>query len=135
MTRPTAASAAPSPTSAGSRMQSSAPRGGRLLALLAAVALVLFVACANVANLQLMRMEGRRGELAVHAALGAGRARLVRQVALEMLMLAAAATAIGAALAWWGVRGLVAALPAGLPRVGGSAWTRASPPSPPSCPG
>ena len=67
-----------------------------LLALLAAVALVLFVACANVANLQLMRMEGRRGELAVHAALGAGRARLVRQVALEMLMLAAAATAIGA---------------------------------------
>ncbi len=89
-----------------------------LLALLAAVALVLFVACANVANLQLMRMEGRRGELAVHAALGAGRARLVRQVALEMLMLAAAATVIGAALAWWGVRGLVAALPAGLPRVG-----------------
>ena len=89
-----------------------------LLALLAAVALVLIVACANVANLQLMRMEGRRGEFAVHAALGAGRARLVRQVALEMLMLAAAGTVIGAALAWWGVRGLVAALPAGLPRVG-----------------
>ena len=89
-----------------------------LLALLAAVALVLFVACANVANLQLMRMEGRRGELAVHAALGAGRARLVRQVALEMLMLGAAATALGALAAWWGARGLVAALPAGLPRVG-----------------
>ena len=89
-----------------------------LLALLAAVALVLFVACANVANLQLMRTEGRRGELAVHAALGASRARLVRQVALEMLVLAAAATALGALVAWWGVRGLVAALPAGLPRVG-----------------
>ena len=90
-----------------------------LLALLAAVALVLLVACANVANLQLMRMEGRRGELAVHAALGAGRARLVRQVALEMLMLGAAATVIGSLVAWWGIRGIVAALPAGLPRVGG----------------
>ena len=90
-----------------------------LVALLAAVALVLFVACANVANLQLMRTEGRRGELAVHAALGAGRARLVRQVALEMLMLGTAATAIGALAAWWSLRGLVAALPAGLPRVGG----------------
>ena len=89
-----------------------------LLALLAAVALVLFVACANVANLQLMRTEGRRGELAVHAALGASRVRLVRQVALEMLVLAAAATTLGALVAWWGVRGLVAALPAGLPRVG-----------------
>ena len=90
-----------------------------LLALLAAVALVLVVACANVANLQLMRMEGRRGELAVHAALGAGRGRLVRQVALEMLMLGAGATAIGTLVAWWGLRGLVAALPAGLPRVAG----------------
>jgi putative ABC transport system permease protein len=90
-----------------------------LLALLAAVALVLFVACANVANLQLMRAEGRGGEIAVHAALGAGRARLVRQVALEMLMLGAAATAIGALVAWWGVRGLVATLQDGLPRVGG----------------
>jgi predicted permease len=90
-----------------------------LLALLAAVALVLFVACANVANLQLMRMEGRRSELAVHSALGAGRLRLVRQVALEMLMLGAAATATGSLVAWWGVRGVVAALPAGLPRLGG----------------
>jgi len=89
-----------------------------LVALLAAVALVLFVACANVANLQLMRTEGRRGELAVHAALGAGRARLVRQVALEMLMLGTAATALGALAAWWGVGGLEAVLPAGLPRVG-----------------
>jgi putative ABC transport system permease protein len=90
-----------------------------LLALLAAVTLVLLVACANVANLQLMRMEGRRGELAVHAALGASRARLVRQVALEMLMLGGAATALGALVAWWSIRGLVAALPAGLPRVAG----------------
>ena len=90
-----------------------------LLALLAAVALVLLVACANVANLQLMRMESRRGELAVHAALGAGRGRLVRHVALEMLLLGAAATAIGSLVAWWGLRGLVAVLPDGLPRAGG----------------
>ncbi len=89
-----------------------------LLALLATVALVLLVACANVANLQLMRMESRRGEFAVRAALGAGRSRLVQHVALEMLLLGAAATAIGTLLAWWGSRGLIALLPAALPRAG-----------------
>ena len=64
-----------------------------------------------------MRAEQRRGELAVHAALGAGRARMVRQVLLEMLVLSAAAAALGTPLAWWGVRGLVAVLPAAVPRL------------------
>lgn len=87
-----------------------------LLALLGAVGLVLIVACANVANLQLMRAEGRRAELAVHAALGAGRGRMARQVVLETLVLSAGAAAAALPLGWWGVRTLMTALPAGLPR-------------------
>ncbi|MEO5819819.1 MAG: ADOP family duplicated permease [Vicinamibacteraceae bacterium] len=88
-----------------------------LLALLAAVALVLAIACANVANLQLMRAEQRRGELAVHAALGAGWSRLARHVVLETLMLGGAAAAVATPLAWWSVRALVAMLPTGVPRL------------------
>jgi predicted permease len=88
-----------------------------LLALLAAVALVLVIACANVANLQLMRVEARRGELALHVALGAGPWRIQRQVALEVLVICAVAVAVATPLAWWGLRVLVAVLPAGVPRL------------------
>jgi putative ABC transport system permease protein len=88
-----------------------------MLALFGAVALVLLIACANVANLLLMRGEGRRTELAVRAALGAGRGRIVRQVFAESIGLALLAGVAGLGVSWWGLQTLLSLMPDGLPRV------------------
>ncbi|HSL21867.1 MAG TPA: ABC transporter permease [Vicinamibacterales bacterium] len=91
---------------------------GRVLwVLFGTVGIVLLIACANVANLFLVRAEGRQQELAVRAALGAGRGRLARELLSESLTLALIAGFVGAALASAGIRLLVAIAPEGLPRL------------------
>lgn len=84
--------------------------------LLGAVGLVLLVACANVANLSLSRGLQRRQEMALRAALGAGRRRLARLLFVENLLLALCGGALGAMLAVWGLRALAPLYPPGLPR-------------------
>jgi putative ABC transport system permease protein len=88
-----------------------------MAALFAAVGLVLLIATANVANLLLMRGEARRAELAVRQAIGAGRARIVRELLAESLLLTLVAAGTGLVVTWWTLQALIRLVPDGLPRV------------------